>query len=101
MKRETTIRWTLFAGLSAALVSGAAAAELKFGVPEPLQVPKLTELEGPDVVDFDGDGVLDLLSGNYAGNIIFRRNTGTNAEPKYADPVKLQRAGKDIKLKHW
>ena len=101
MKHRQMISSTVFAGLAASLVSGALARDVSFGPPERLQVPGLTALEGPEVVDFDGDGVRDLLSGNYAGNLILRKNTGTNAAPEFAPPVKLQRAGKDIKLKHW
>ena len=89
------------AGLAVSSISSGNAAEVKFGAPQRLQIPGLEKLEGPELVDYDGDGVRDLLSGNYAGNIIFRKNTGTDAKPKWAEPVKLQRDGKDIKLKHW
>ncbi len=58
-------------------------------------------LEGPEFADVDGDGKKDLLSGVYAGNLYFRKNTGTEKEPKFADEVVLQTGGKDIKLKHW
>ncbi|MBU0519454.1 T9SS type A sorting domain-containing protein [bacterium] len=36
----------------------------------------------PCVVDLDGDGLKDLVSGNIDGVPIFFRNTGTNAEPR-------------------
>ena len=77
------------------------AEEPAFSPPERLQVPEMKELEGAEVVDYDGDGVQDLLSGLYSGNLLFRKNTGTNDAPKYAAPVKLKRGGEDIKLKHW
>ena len=83
------------------LASGASAREVAFAPPEKLQVPGLETNEGPEHVDYDGDGVRDLLSGNYAGNIIFRKNSGTDAAPKFEAPVNLKREGKDIKLKHW
>ena len=93
------------AWLAASLVSSfgseTPAEGVQFASPERLDVPGLTQLEGPEVVDFDGDGVRDLLSGVYAGNLLFRKNTGTNKKPEYAEPVKLKRGGEDIKLKHW
>ncbi|MEM7014972.1 MAG: VCBS repeat-containing protein [Verrucomicrobiota bacterium] len=103
MKTKLAIPFTMCAALTAALISWAEAGEanVKFGQAERLQVPELNELEGPELVDYDGDGVLDILSGNYGGNIIFRKNTGSNSAPTFAKPVKLQRGGEDIKLKHW
>lgn len=101
MKRQSDVSKMLSVGLAASLVSSIVAEEVAFGPAQRLQIPDLEELEGPEVVDYDGDGVRDLLSGNYGGNLIFRRNTGTDAKPTYAKPVKLQRGGKDIKLKHW
>ena len=101
MKRQTALERCLFAGLAASLVSSLGAKDVAFGPPERLQVPELTELEGPEIVDYDGDGVRDLLSGNYGGNLLFRKNTGSNEKPEYAKPVKLKRGGEDIKLKHW
>ena len=89
---------TLFTGLMATLVS---AGEVTFGPPVHLDVPECTQLEGPELVDYDGDGKLDLLSGLFSGNLLFRKNVGSNAAPKFAKPTKLQSGGKDIKLKHW
>ena len=50
--------------------------------------------------DFDGDGKMDAISGNYPGNLMVRKNTG---EGKFAfGPVQiLARGEKRIKLKHW
>ena len=98
---KNTFSAGLVSALATSLISSATAGEVRFGPPQSLQVPGLEKLEGPEVVDYDGDGVQDLLSGNYSGNILFRKNTGTNAAPKYADPVNLKRGEKDIKLKHW
>ncbi|MGE0529592.1 MAG: FG-GAP-like repeat-containing protein [Bdellovibrionales bacterium] len=38
----------------------------------------------PIAVDWDGDGKLDLLLGTGAGSVLFHRNLGTKAEPKFA-----------------
>lgn len=48
----------------------------------------------PFVADFDGDGVQDLLVGQFGQGLLWvYRNTGTNAKPKFAAGTKFQ-AGK-------
>jgi hypothetical protein len=50
----------------------------------------------PFVCDFDGDGVQDLLVGQFGGGILWiYRNEGTNAQPKLAAGVKFQDGNKD------
>lgn len=45
----------------------------------------------PFVGDFDGDGVKDLLVGQFGGGILWvYRNEGTNAQPKLAKGVKFK-----------
>jgi hypothetical protein len=46
-------------------------------------------------VDFDGDGIGDILSGSYDGDLYFFKGKGKG---KFAAPVKLQRDGKTINL---
>jgi hypothetical protein len=46
-------------------------------------------------VDFDGDGIGDILSGCYAGELYFFKGKGNG---EFAAPVKLQREGKNINL---
>jgi hypothetical protein len=46
-------------------------------------------------VDFDGDGIGDILSGSWPGELYFFKGTGKG---EFAAPVKLQRDGKDINL---
>ncbi len=50
----------------------------------------------PSLADWDGDGLIDIVSGNSAGNILFFKNTGTNQKPAYQDPVPLKAGGADI-----
>src|SRR5437870_5814020 len=50
----------------------------------------------PFVGDFDGDGVRDLLVGQFGDGLLWVfRNVGTNAEPKFAEGVKFKAGGKD------
>jgi hypothetical protein len=50
----------------------------------------------PFVCDFDGDGVQDLLVGQFGGGILWiYRNEGTNAQPKLAAGVKFKDGKKD------
>ena len=44
---------------------------------------------GPNVVDMNGDGVKDLVSGNIDGKIYYCQNNGTNANPQLAYQVAL------------
>jgi len=47
----------------------------------------------PYILDFDGDGVNDLLVGQFGDGLLnFYKNTGSNKEPKY-EASKLVQAG--------
>ncbi len=50
----------------------------------------------PFVTDFDGDGVQDLLVGQFGGGQLWiYRNEGTNAEPKLAAGYKFKQGTDD------
>src|SRR5437868_13637939 len=50
----------------------------------------------PFVADFDGDGVKDLLVGQFGDGIVWvYRNIGTNANPRYAAGVKFKNGAAD------
>ncbi|HEV3447765.1 MAG TPA: hypothetical protein VG099_24225 [Gemmataceae bacterium] len=50
----------------------------------------------PFVCDFDGDGVKDLLVGQFGDGILWMyRNVGTNKQPKLAAGVKFKDGKKD------
>jgi hypothetical protein len=49
----------------------------------------------PQFVDLDGDGIGDILTGSFPGELYFFKGQGKGA---FAAPVKLQREGKDINL---
>ncbi|MEN6425229.1 MAG: VCBS repeat-containing protein [Phycisphaerales bacterium] len=55
----------------------------------------------PCVCDFDGDGVQDLLVGQFGDGLLWiYRNEGTNAEPKLAAGVKFKDGAKDGTVPH-
>ena len=50
----------------------------------------------PFVCDFDGDGVQDLLVGQFGDGLLWTyRNEGTNAEPRLAAGVKFKEGADD------
>jgi hypothetical protein len=53
---------------------------------------------GPWVEDVDGDGIKDLVVGDFSGLFRFYRNEGTNQRPRYARAVNLQAGGVDAKV---
>ena len=53
----------------------------------------------PCVVDWDGDGLKDLIIGQFSGGKIrFYKNSGTNEVPVFTDFSYLQADGSDISL---
>jgi len=51
------------------------------------------------VVDWNGDGLYDLLLGDPDGFVVVYLNQGTNESPRYAAAMKLKAGGKDIKVR--
>ena len=50
----------------------------------------------PNVADWDGDGVNDLLVGQFGGGVLWIfRNSGTNAAPQLAPGEKFKDGGPD------
>ncbi len=52
----------------------------------------------PAVLDVDGDGNKDLITGNTDGQILFYKNVGTNTLPIFAGYTMVQSNGKPIDL---
>lgn len=52
----------------------------------------------PTVVDADGDGLLDIVSGNAEGNVLLFKNTGSNVKPKFLNGEYLKSNNKIIQI---
>jgi len=53
---------------------------------------------GPWVEDVDGDGIRDLVVGDFSGLFRLYHNQGTDQEPRYANAVNLQAGGVDAQV---
>lgn len=53
-------------------------------------------LPSPTTVDWNGDGVLDILAGNSEGFVLFFENIGSNDEPRFLPASRVQAGGRDI-----
>jgi len=58
-------------------------------------------ISDPCMVDWDGDGINDLLVGQYTqGKVSFYKNTGTNEVPVFTFSYFLKADGADISLSY-
>ena len=55
----------------------------------------------PVLRDYDGDGKLDLLVGNFRGHIQLFKNVGTAKAPSYEEGGLLEVNGKPLKINNW
>jgi hypothetical protein len=73
----------------------------RLSAPRPLQQVdpylKSGALSRPNAVDWNGDGKLDIISGNTAGYLQFFENTGTSAQPEFTDRGYLAAGGETIR----
>ncbi len=53
----------------------------------------------PNVVDWDGDGRLDIVVGNSSGNLIFFKNHGTNTLPAFGEGEPLCSCGEVVEIR--
>jgi len=56
------------------------------------------ERSSPIVLDLDGDGKKDLLTGNTEGELLLYINVGTDAEPKFSGYLRVESGGVPINL---
>jgi len=52
----------------------------------------------PTVADLDGDGLDDLLIGDYTGHVYYYRNVGTESAPEFTESVGLQTVSGELKV---
>ena len=55
-------------------------------------------LPSPTTVDWNGDGVLDILAGNSEGFVLFFENIGRNDEPKFLPATRVRAGGREIQV---
>jgi hypothetical protein len=53
----------------------------------------------PNIVDWDGDAVLDLIVGNSEGRLLFFKNNGSNASPDFGLPEEMKSDGNPIRFR--
>lgn len=65
----------------------------------PIEIGALSDIAhaGPWLGDFTGDGVRDLLVGDFPGYFWLFENKGSDQEPKFTAKGKLQAGGEDAK----
>ncbi len=61
----------------------------------------LVGYSSPTLVDYDGDGDLDLVVGSFVGRYRLFNNSGTATSAKFDAGVVLQAEGKDIEVSNW
>ncbi|MFP6667999.1 MAG: hypothetical protein VB876_11840 [Pirellulales bacterium] len=86
-------------GLMALVGSPASAAELQDGVKLQADGGPIDVEVGhaaPCYADFDGDGIKDLLVGQFGGGKLrIYKNVGSNSQPKFTDFTFFQAGGED------
>jgi hypothetical protein len=55
-------------------------------------------LPSPTTVDWNGDGVLDIVVGNSEGFVLFFENIGSNEAPRFLPATRIQAGGRDIQV---
>jgi hypothetical protein len=57
-----------------------------------------SERSSPVIMDYDGDGKKDILTGNTNGQLLFYKNVGTDTEPTFANYELVESNGVQIDL---
>ncbi|MBM4088838.1 MAG: VCBS repeat-containing protein [Planctomycetes bacterium] len=55
-------------------------------------------MPSPNLADFDGDGDLDLLCGEFLDGFSYFENVGSRTQPRYAAARRLEHAGSPIRM---
>lgn len=107
-RRELFLAGTLLAGLCLTSLPLNAQEQYDFETPvrltadgEIIDTGKHIAHSGPAFADINGDGVTDLLVGNFRGTIEYFENTGSAEAPEYAAGKMLEAEGETIKIHNW
>jgi hypothetical protein len=76
-------------------------AGVQLAEPVPLKGIEYDGNLGPDLVDLDGDGTLDLVAGTYEGVFHVYSNEGEPTAPRFVAAGTVQSNGEDVTLPHW
>ena len=57
-----------------------------------------TERSSPVMGDYNGDGMIDLLTGNTEGQLLFYKNIGTDSNPAFSTSSYIESGGSRIDL---
>lgn len=78
------------------------AAQPKYAKPKPIEAAgrpvDVYGMPSPNLADFDGDGDLDLLCGEFVDKFTYFENVGTRTQPRYAAGRLLQHAGQPLRM---
>lgn len=55
-------------------------------------------MPSPNLADFDGDGDLDILCGEFLDGFTYFQNIGSSTKPRYAAGRRLQHGGKELAM---
>lgn len=55
----------------------------------------------PCIIDFDNDGLQDLIVGTWKGEFRFYKNIGSKTKPVYKDYTMIQANGKNAVARNW
>lgn len=67
----------------------------------PIDSGEYTGHSGPLYHDVTGDGLPDLLVGNFAGHVQVYANVGERSAPRFEDRGLLQADGADLHIHNW
>lgn len=93
---EGALYWYRFSGRF--LPSGAPVYDSPHPVLEENALLYAGSLPVPSVVDWDGDGRLDIIAGNSEGRILFFGNRGSDEKPAFGNGIPLSAGGREIHI---